>query len=102
MEKPDYHFIVCNSFRMTGEPQGICNKKGAPDLLQFLENEILDRGVNGMVTSAGCLKVCDRGPAMVVYPQARWYGTVTEDRLDEILDAIEDEGAPPPSDLLDD
>ncbi len=101
MEKPDYHFIVCNSFRMTGDPQGICNKKGAPDLLQFLENEILDRGINGMVTSAGCLKVCDRGPAMVVYPQARWYGAVTEDRLDEILDAIED-GNPPPSDLVDD
>lgn len=101
MQKPDYHFVVCNSFRMTGEPQGICNRKGAPDLLQFLENEILDRGINGMLTSAGCLKVCDKGPGMVLYPQGRWYGEVTEDKLDEILDAIED-GAPPPSDIAED
>lgn len=90
MQKPDYHFIVCNSFRMKGEPQGVCNKKGAPDLMEYLSNEILDRGLDALVTAAGCLKVCDRGPAMVVYPAGHWYGDLNEEKLDEILDALED------------
>ena len=90
MEKPDYHFFVCASFRTKGDAQGVCNKAGAVDLLQYLENEILDRGINGAVTSTGCLKVCDRGPAMVVYPQGDWYGKLNEEAIDEILDSIED------------
>jgi (2Fe-2S) ferredoxin len=93
MEKPEYHIFVCNSFRVTGEPQGICNKKGAIQLLPLLEEEILDRGLAAQVSTTGCLKVCDRGPAMVIYPQNYWYGEVDEDKLTEILDALE-EGKP--------
>jgi (2Fe-2S) ferredoxin len=90
---------VCNSFRLTGEPQGVCNKKGAPGLLQYLEEEISDRGLDAMVSSTGCLKVCDRGPAMVIYPQGWWYGQLDEEGIDEILDALED-GAAVESKLL--
>ncbi|MFP4355926.1 MAG: (2Fe-2S) ferredoxin domain-containing protein [Phycisphaerae bacterium] len=90
MDKPQYHFLVCNSFRLSGEPQGVCNKRGAVNLLQMLEEEIIDRGLDAMVSSTGCLKVCDRGPVMVVYPQGVWYGQVDEDKLDAILDSIED------------
>ena len=90
MEKPDYHIFVCNSFRVSGEPQGVCNKQGAADLLQYIEEEMLDRGMDGMVSATGCLKVCDRGPALVVYPHNLWYGGINEERVDEILDALED------------
>lgn len=89
MNKPDYHIFVCNSFRMSGEPQGVCNKKNAAGLLQYIEEEILDRGLDAMVSATGCLKVCDRGPAMVVYPQNYWYGNVNEAAVDDILDALE-------------
>lgn len=90
MNKPDYHIFVCNSFRMSGEPQGICNKKGSPALMQYIEEEILDRGLDAMVSATGCLKVCDRGPAIVIYPQNYWYGNVDEEAVDTILDALED------------
>jgi len=90
MNKPEHHFFVCNSFRLSGEAQGACNKKGAPDLLQYLETEILDRGMDGMVSSAGCLKLCEKGPVMVVQPANAWYGNVDEEMIDEILDALED------------
>ena len=30
---------------------------------------------------------------MVIYPQGYWYGEVTEDKIDEILDALEEGGA---------
>jgi len=93
MKRPDFHIFVCSSFRLSGEPQGVCYKKGSTDLLSILEEEILDRGLDALVSTTGCLKVCDRGPAMVIYPQNWWYGEVDEDKLDEILDALE-EGAP--------
>lgn len=91
MQKPKYHIFICNSFRMSGESQGVCNKKGAPQFLQYIEEEILDRGLDAMVSGTGCLKVCDRGPAMVIYPMGWWYGDITEKKIDEILDALEDE-----------
>ncbi len=89
MQKPTYHMLVCNSFRMAGAPQGVCRTKGSGSLMQTLEEEILERGLDAIVTSAGCLKVCDRGPAMVIYPQNLWYGNVTVVALTEILDALE-------------
>jgi (2Fe-2S) ferredoxin len=98
MKKPEYHILVCNSFRLNGEPQGICNKKGAADLLGYLENEIIDRGLNVLLSSTGCLKACEHGPVMVVYPAGWWYGEVDSGKVDEILDALE-EGRPA-SDLL--
>lgn len=89
MKKPTYHILVCNSFRMAGAPQGVCRTKGAAGLMQTLEEEVLDRGLDAAITSTGCLKVCDRGPAMVIYPQNYWYGNVTEEAIGEILDALE-------------
>ena len=90
MTSPDYHFFICNSYRVTGEPQGVCTKQGARDLLSYLETELLDRGMDGIVSSTGCLKVCTEGPVMVLYPHGKWFGEVNEEKLDSILDAIED------------
>jgi (2Fe-2S) ferredoxin len=81
--------MVCNSFRLKGDPQGVCNKKGATDLLMHLESEIADRDIDAQVSSTGCLKVCDRGPAMVIYPNNWWYGRLDTAAIDEILDALE-------------
>lgn len=93
MDKPEHHIFVCASFRANGEPKGACHKKGALDLLPYIENEILDRGLNAQVTSTGCLKACDYGPVMVIPSQGVWYGNVdSEDAVDEILDALEDGG----------
>jgi (2Fe-2S) ferredoxin len=93
MDKPEYHIFVCNSFRVGGDPQGVCNRKDAVNLLQILENEIADRDLDTMVSSTGCLKQCEKGPVVIVYPQGWWYSEVDEARLDEILDAME-EGKP--------
>ncbi len=92
MEAPTHHILVCCSFRATGEPQGICHKKGSADFLAYIENELVDRGLdNVQVSSTGCLKVCDRGPAMVIYPENIWYGGVeSEADIDAILDALEE------------
>lgn len=89
MTKPTHHIFVCGSFRPTGA-QGVCHKKQSAALLQFFEQEASDRGLDGvMVSSTGCLKVCEQGPVVIVYPQNVWYKSVNEEAADAILDAIE-------------
>jgi (2Fe-2S) ferredoxin len=90
MDKPACHIFVCASFRADGESKGVCNKKGAVGLLPYIENEILDRGLDAQISSTGCMKACDYGPVMVIYPQGLWYGKVENEAVvDDILDAIE-------------
>jgi (2Fe-2S) ferredoxin len=89
METPSHHILVCASFRVSGTPQGACHKKQSTSLLQYLEEGLQERGLTDvMVSTTGCLKVCDRGPAMIVYPEGHWYGKLTEDAIDTILDAL--------------
>ena len=93
MEKPEHHIFVCMSFRGL-EPKGKCIKKNAGELLGYLESELADRGLNNvMVSTTGCLKLCDQGPILLVYPEGYWYQQATdEDAIDAILDALEDGG----------
>lgn len=91
MEKPTHHILLCASFRVTGEPKGICHKKGSTGLLQYIEEEVLDRGMDVLLSTTGCLKQCEKGPVMVVYPDNHWFGCVdSEEKVDEILDALEE------------
>jgi len=91
VKKPEHHIFVCGSFRANGAPQGVCNKKNSMGLLQYLEQELSDRGLTGVVVSStGCLKACEAGPAVVVYPENWWYGKVEDEAaIDEIIDALE-------------
>lgn len=98
--KPTYHILVCASFRAKGEPKGMCHQKGSIGLSQYLEQEILDRGLDCLLTTTSCLKQCEQGPILVVHPNNWWYREVdSEEAIDEILDALED-GAPAEGRLL--
>jgi len=92
MEKPSHHILVCASFRASGEAQGICHKKGANSFLPYIASELEDRDMDDvLVSSTGCLNICEEGPVMIVYPQGHWYkGVTSEDAIDEILDALEE------------
>lgn len=95
MKKPTYHILVCNSYRIAGDAQGACNKKGATELIQYVTEEAADRGLDVTVSSTGCLNVCAQGPIMVVHPNNYWYGSVTKEAIDEILDALENNTSEP-------
>jgi (2Fe-2S) ferredoxin len=99
MQKPDHHIFVCASFRGT-EAKGKCLKKDSMGLVSYLQDELADRGLNAMVTTTGCLNLCEDGPVMIVYPAGNWYRDVTDQNaVDAILDAIE-EGKPAEQYLL--
>lgn len=91
MKKPEVHILVCNSYRVAGDAQGACNKKGAAGLIPYILEGCQDRGIDAVVTTTACLNVCVKGPVMVVHPHNFWYGEVAgEDQIDEILDALAD------------
>jgi (2Fe-2S) ferredoxin len=95
MEKPEHHILVCASFRTTGDPKGVCHKKNAGNLLQYLQAELGDRGLdNVLVSSTGCLRMCVNGPVMAVYPEGYWCGEVDEEKIDAVLDAIQENRVP--------
>jgi len=90
MQKPSHHIFVCGSFRVAGETRGSCFRKESIALLQYFESEISDRDMDGvLVSSTGCLNLCDHAPVVVVYPDGNWYGGVNEEKAEEILDGLE-------------
>lgn len=89
MALPERIILVCQSFRSGGDPKGICHKQ-TEGFLQYLEEEILDRGLDVQIAATGCLKQCEAGPVMVVQPDNWWFkGVSSEAAIDAILDGIE-------------
>lgn len=92
MKKPDYHILVCNSFRLSGSVQGYCSQQGAASLIPYILEECADRDIDVAVTPTGCMSLCSQGPVIVVQPNNFWYGGVdSEEKIDEILDALEED-----------
>jgi (2Fe-2S) ferredoxin len=50
--------------------------------------EIDERDLSGdvMVTNTGCFGICEKGPVVVVYPEGVWYGNVTEEDVETIVE----------------
>ncbi len=94
MERPNHHIFVCASFRVAGEAKGVCHRKDSTGLLQYLQSELSDRDMSDVqVSTTGCLNLCEKGPVMIVYPENHWYGEITEEKIDDILDRMQ-EGQP--------
>jgi (2Fe-2S) ferredoxin len=100
MSKPAHHIFVCGSFRPNGAA-GVCHKKESSHLLQHFSTEVQDRGLDDvMVSSTGCMNLCESGPVVVVYPENTWYKQVTIGTADVILDSLENGRALPPATLF--
>lgn len=87
MITPKYHVFVCSSARPEGA-KGFCHQKGATSLIQKFMEEIDDRDLSNdvMVTSTGCFGICAKGPVVLVYPEGTWYGNVTPDDVERIVE----------------
>ncbi len=87
MVQPKYHVFVCTSCRINGVQKGFCHAKGSVNLVQRFMEEIDENDLSGdvLVTNTGCFGICDKGPVVVVYPEATWYGNVTEDDVADIV-----------------
>lgn len=93
MKKPKYHIFVCTSSRLTGENKGFCVQQKGKDIIQAFVEEVQERDLDSdvLVTNTGCLGLCTMGPVVMIYPEQIWYGKVTVEDVEEIMDALEDE-----------
>lgn len=96
MVQPKYHVFVCTSCRMNGQQRGFCYAKNAVDIVETLMEEIEARDLSGdvVVNNTGCFGICDKGPIIVVYPEGIWYGNVSQDDVERIVEEHFEKGIP--------
>ena len=94
--KLERHVFICINERTDDDPRGHCVKAGAKGVLDLLKGQAYHAGLKGKVriNKAGCLDQCAQGCSMVVYPEGVWYGRVTMDDVDEIVQSHLIDGVP--------
>jgi (2Fe-2S) ferredoxin len=82
------HVFICCNRREPDHPRGCCDPEAGDRLQKAFKKALADRGLNRRIRAnkAGCLDQCEHGPTVVVYPDAVWYGFVTEADIAEIID----------------
>lgn len=83
------HVFICTNERDPGDPRGCCKQRGGADVRDAFKKALKARGLNGAMraNNSGCLDACVFGASMVVYPDCVWYGGVTVDDVDEIIES---------------
>ena len=89
MPKFEKHIFVCGNQRPAGHPRGCCDPLAEAKLQKLFKQKLAERGLKGKVRAnqSGCLDQCEHGPNIVVYPDAVWYGHVTESDVEEIIES---------------
>jgi (2Fe-2S) ferredoxin len=92
----DYHIFVCTNSREADHPRGSCDPAKEGALLRAFKGKVAARHLPAVVrvNKAGCMDQCEHGPTVVIYPEAVWYGKVSEADVDEIIQSHLVEGRP--------
>lgn len=88
MPKLKRHVFICTNVRAANNPKGCCAAKGGEEVRDRMAAALAKRGLNKLIRAnkAGCLDACEFGPTVVVYPEQVWYGGVTPDDVEEIVE----------------
>ena len=62
-----------------------CDPSVGEPVWEYIKKRVRETGLRAMRTKAACLRVCSGGPWLVVYPEGVWYGQVTVERFERIL-----------------
>jgi (2Fe-2S) ferredoxin len=84
--KYDKHIFICTNQR---EGKESCGESTGMKLVELFKKGIAQRqlAISVRAQRAGCLDVCSFGPALVVYPEAVFYGHVQESDVEEIIES---------------
>lgn len=87
MSKFTHHIFVCGKCKPPKHVRGSSKADKPGDLRSALKKEIKRLGLKAEVRAndSGCLDQCDDNPVVVIYPQGIWYGRVTADDAERII-----------------
>lgn len=83
------HIFICTNHRDESDPRGCCRAKGSEEVRAAFKAALKTRGLKGVMraNAAGCLDACQYGVSAVVYPDCVWYGGITVDDVEEIIES---------------
>jgi len=87
MKKFTKHIFICENQRSPENHKGCCASKNGSTVKELFKSRLKSLGLHSEIraNSAGCLDACEFGVAVVVYPEQIWYGNVTIDDVEEII-----------------
>jgi len=83
------HVFICVNERPSDDERGCCMARGGAEVAEAFKRKLYERGLKRIVrpNRAMCLDQCALGVSVVVYPEGVWYGHVTVDDVDEIIES---------------
>lgn len=81
------HVFICINDRPDGK--ACCGEKNGIALVEAFKSQLKVKRLNIEIRAqrAGCLDVCNFGPALVVYPEGIFYGKVNVSDVSEIVES---------------
>jgi len=81
------HIFICTNDRGENHPRKSCGNCGGIELRKEFVRLINESDLKGKVRAnkSGCLDVCEKGPAIVIYPQGHWYLEVEKSNTTKIF-----------------
>jgi (2Fe-2S) ferredoxin len=81
-----HHIFVCTNKRLEGHSKGCCASKQSEKIRDYMKARCKELNLENLrVNSAGCLDQCDRGPAVVIYPEGVWYTLKTFEEAERVI-----------------
>ena len=88
------HVFLCTGPKCCTPEEGTASWE---KLKQTLKDEGLPSGPNACYrTKVGCLRLCQDGPTMVVYPEGTWYRDMAAEKIPEFVRSHLRQGKPIP------
>ncbi len=81
------HVFVCANQKDAGKK--CCGAEHGMALVEAMKAQLKEKNLHIDIRAqrAGCLDVCGKGPAMVVYPEGIFYGNVQLSDIGEIVES---------------
>ncbi len=82
----DKHIFICTNQKAEGK--ACCGETRGMELVNKFKEVLRDKGLQGKVRAqrSGCIDACGNGPALVIYPEGTYYGQVTINDVERIVE----------------